>query len=179
MKEFLGEYFELGKAVPVTINTHKNNLKINNIALTQEFFNGAFYSNRMMHIAVEEADCNYNITTTYANGTSTSRSVKSQELDLQVTPDQVAVTIEIITPNGIIEPDNDRCDVIAGDNVITVSGNRPIEQVVLYDTMGRIVAHDLAHGNNSHNIRVTLAGVYIVQVRYTDGNIAQQKVAVK
>ena len=135
MKEFLGEYFELGEAVPVTINAYKNNLKINNIPLTQEVFNGAFYSNRMMHIAVEEADCNYNITTTYADGTSTSRNVKSQELDLQVTPDQVAVTIEIITPNGIIEPDNDRCDVIAGDNVITVNGNRPIEQVVLYDIM--------------------------------------------
>lgn len=179
MLDYLAEYFSLGHVIPVTINTNGATLKINNVPVTQEVFKGGFMSGLKMHLLSENSVNGYTVTITNADGTTTTREVESSEYNVYVNYNQAAITIVVNNSSRLSQTQADLFDIITDNDNITVKAAQPIEQVVLYDIMGREVAHDLVYGNNTHSMNVAHNGIYMVQVGFVDGSVQVEKIVVK
>ena len=181
MPTYLGNYFDLGTPIPVAINTAECDVKVNNIALTHNIFNGSFYTGRKMTLVAENIDRDYGwlLVKKYSDGTVEKSYIECDSIDVLVDEDIESMSIEINFESGISKNTLGTTRVIVNQGNITLQASQLMQSVRLCDVQGRMVAHKELRGQCQCEMSGLLGGIYLMQIHYTDGAVEVKKVVVE
>lgn len=181
MTYFLGHYFQIGPAVPVTINTEGYTVKVNDIELTQDTFNGAFYAGRKMTLVAENVDKEYGwlLVKYYSDGTYEKCFIVEDSIDVLVDKNMESMSIELNFNNSIDNITEGSTQVVVSDSNITLQASQPLQRVVLYDMQGRTVSQEQLPRVYRHNIAAVRGGIYLLHIYYANGLAEVKKVVVR
>ncbi len=172
---FLSDFYELGEAIPVSINTNAEpedlkdiEVSINNVKLSKGLFDGKFFYGRTMDIIAtsinEKKVIGWN-TFIVIDSTTTKKDVTSGDKISLTLPscEKVIIEAQFDNEDGIFSLMQDDIKWTFENDVLTlrqVDQNTPVD---IYDLAGRLVFKGQGYGHNM-TIPIPLKGFHIVRV---------------
>lgn len=78
----MAEYFNLGEVIPMTVIAHEQNVRVNNVRLTEGDFDGAYFSERKLNLNSGSNTWCWKMTITHNDGSSNSYIFDQDNIDV-------------------------------------------------------------------------------------------------